>query len=209
MLGTIIIVLAILVLVFIVTNDTGGFDKLKELMRKVKSMADKKKAQDEIKTVGSIKIKVLSPVEKEYKMEKSVFTIGRDVSNDIVLDYPDVEKKHAAIYRKTKGDNDVYFEFVNLAKTNRSEIKQSDNKWYFMGYRDSAKIAPISYFYVGESKIEIRIDYTGHRPTGFIDYREQSATKPLNVSRKLSTRDVDRKDDINVRNKSYDPKEIS
>lgn len=60
----------------------------------------------------------LKTPDKTYEMTSKILTIGRDESNDVVLDSPHVSAKHARIQQNENGD----FILIDLNSTNGSEV---------------------------------------------------------------------------------------
>ena len=103
-----------------------------------------------------------------YEMKKTPITIGSGKGADVlIVDDKKVEPRHAKIQKVTNKDR-VYYEFVNLAKTNPAEYrnKSSKSKNYEVMYRkDAQELGQEENFYVGDTKILIRTPVGTHGHT--------------------------------------------
>ena len=88
---------------------------------------------------------------REYPLS-SVLTIGRDESNDIVLDSKDVQAFHASILQNTKGGNLLF----NHTKRNITRIGESKVRFYELTPGTTFRIGPFHFTLTDSSKARKR-----------------------------------------------------
>lgn len=139
----------------------GCRDKFIEAMQR-------KKEEREVKILNGPVLRIRFEGRKRYcevKVESKEFWIGRGRKSALPISSKTVEKKHAVIYKRQKG-NDVYYELVNYAKSNPVEYFNKQKQTYeYLGYKDGVKLDAREAFYVGENKIIVLVPVNAHLPT--------------------------------------------
>lgn len=160
-----LIVILIMILVVYLFGTKGTLKKLKEIVGKGRKVICH---QTELQVTGGPVIYVRPKGVKNYqkiKIREKEFPIGRLQNNKLVLNSPEVEKKHAVIRKVVKGDH-VYFEFVNYARTNPTEYYNKRKDGYdTLRYKEGVELDAREAFFVGDVKIIITIPGLCHRPT--------------------------------------------
>ena len=121
-----------------------------------------------IKIANGPVLKVKEPGDHSYntvELTKDVVRIGSSGRCDLVLEDDAVEKLHARIEKKMKG-NKVYYELINLSKRNPAEILNQDSQEYeYLGNRKGVVLGDSEAFYVGNTKIIFKRPVRNHVPT--------------------------------------------
>lgn len=165
-----IVVLGVVILIVILAgylvHDSLALKKMKET--DVKTMFHEAAADRGPKILNGPTISYRCPGDSEYhhiQMTKKKITIGKDPSNDIVLEDDSAEGKHAFIEKKVKG-NSVCYEFVNLSRYNLAEYyNQSSNIYEYLAYKQGVVLDDKEGFYIGETKLVITLPKTYHAPS--------------------------------------------
>ena len=213
-LGTICVFIILVVLLYVVYKDSAGKTAKKE---KKGTKEPKPFSNGPKELVNPPTIFIRLPGQKEYynyKMTSPTVTIGTGKGNDIVIHDDDtVEKKHAVIKKVLKQDRSFY-EFINLAKTNPSQYRNSSRrgKYEIMGYKDGQELEQgTEYFYVGQTKLMIKIpsEVHGHTDTDTLQPKKKNnyadqVEKVNRIDSERIERD-DYKDDYNVSIDNTDP----
>ena len=116
-----------------------------------------------------------------YVMNKKKITIGSGENNDIVLNDKTVEKRHAII-EKVINDDQVYYAFVNYARTNPTEYEDLSHGragYEYLFYEDEQELGDRSNFYVGQTKLIIDVPQGthGHTDTEPVKLKQDSTKK--------------------------------
>lgn len=160
-----LIVILIMILVVYLFGTKGTMKKLKKIAGKGRKVICR---QTELRVTGGPVLYVRPNGKKTYQkiqIREKEFSIGRLQNNKLVLDSPEVEKKHAVIRKVVKGDH-VYFEFVNFARTNPTEYYNKRRDGYdILRYKEGVELDAREAFYLGDVKMIISIPSLCHHPT--------------------------------------------
>lgn len=168
-----IIVIGIIVLIVILSwyllHDVPAVKETIKTSREVVNKVNKAaKGPAPIRSANGPVLKVKEPGAHSYntvELTKDVVRIGSSGRCDLVLKDDAVEKLHARIEKKMKG-NTVYYEFINLSKRNPAEILNQESQEYeYLGNRRGVVLGDSEAFYVGNTKLIFKRPVRNHVPT--------------------------------------------
>lgn len=171
-----IVVLIVAMLMYLFKINIAGLGK--KVTAPLKNKSKEIKEKNIVKINGPI-IKYREEDKSKYDvtvMDTKVFRIGRGEKNNLVFDSLLVEDEHAVIYKR-QNENRVYYELVNLGKTNPVEYynKQKDT-YEFLRYKESVELDVRDAFFMGDMKLIITTPVNTHQPTRS-DYMDNAEAK--------------------------------
>ncbi len=162
-----IIVVGIIALVVIVVlylfRDTGVFKKLNKVPEDMKKKVSREEKKESVRLVNGPTISYRRENEKKYHsvvMDKSVFKIGSNEKNDLVLSDETVEGFHAALYKQYRG-SEIYYELINYGKENPTAYyDKKTQKYKYLSKKGGVALEGREAFYIGSVKFIVSIPVT-------------------------------------------------
>ena len=172
MLEKVLVVLAVIFIFAIagwMLSSTGLFREIRKTRKSVGNKMKEVRAGTDIEITDPPIISYREPGKRTYidvVMAKKAFKIGSSPKCDLVLKDAKVERLHAEIVKKIKGGRVAYF-VVNHAKVNPVTIYDHEEDTYDSLFpRESIELDKADAFYMGDTKIIVRLEEKKHNPTG-------------------------------------------
>lgn len=159
------VIILILILVVYLMHDSELGKRMSKKARSAGKKVKEVKNKPSVEMVNAPKIYYKYNGERKYhevEMSEKMFDIGQGSKRKLTLNDRKVEERHAEIVKRVKGGR-VYYEFINYAKINPSEYySKSEDRYYYLGYREGIELDVREAFYLGDTKIIIDNPMNNH-----------------------------------------------